>query len=147
MGHHVFTPSKYGDDEFHRVEEEEHRKKITALKTTISDVMVGDDDLPMAEAWSSKKHGQGSEETSKSKKTKLVHKVQENKVAPNKSFEEVVKDHDLDHLENKEVMIRVKGAQLVRVKVVGGGLQQLRVQELGGAVRRIPWSAMVGWAE
>ena len=22
----VFTPSKYGDDEFHRVEEEEHRK-------------------------------------------------------------------------------------------------------------------------
>ena len=63
-----------------------------------------------------------------------------------KSFADILKDHDVNLLEGKQVMVEVKEGPIL-CTVLGGGLSQLRVQQLGYGIRRVPWSALLGFAE
>ena len=120
------------------------------VKPAPTAAMMADVDLPMMSAWSN------TDDHNMADPPSLVPKGKRQKkealptttlaVPVTKSFADIVKDHDVDLLEGKQVMVEVKEGP-IRGTVLGGGLSQLRVQQLGSGIRRVPWSALLGFAE
>ena len=71
---------------------------------------------------------------------------------PQQTFEpkvwaDIVKDHDVECLQDKSIMVTLKGMEgATRVTFMGGGLSQVRVTTSDGAIRRVMWSALIGFA-
>ena len=68
-----------------------------------------------------------------------------------KAWADIVKDHDVECLQDKFVMVMMKGSrkgteEATRVTVLGGGLTQLRVKTIDGVIRKVTWSALIGFA-
>ena len=62
-----------------------------------------------------------------------------------KTWDEIIRTHDVDHLKEKIIMVNLKGVP-TRVFVVGGGLTQIQVREsMDGPTRRVSWSALIGY--
>ena len=119
------------------------------VKPAPTAAMMADVDLPMTSAWWTDDHNMAEPPSlvpvgKKQKKEALPKTTLA--VPVTKSFADIVKDHDVDLLEGKQVMVEVKEGPIL-CTVLGGGLSQLRVQQLGYGIQRVPWSALLGFAE
>ena len=113
--------------------------------------MVSNTDMPMLAAWGSKKRLPDDDEGAPKPKSTKIDSWESPKNSPvvkpnNKELKDVVKEHDIEFLEGKQVMVDIKGS-VMRVTVMGGGMSQVRVKDESGKVRRVMWSSLTAWAE
>ena len=113
--------------------------------------MVANTDMPMLAAWGSKKRLPDDDEGAPKPKSTKIDSWESPKNSPvvkpnNKELKDVVKEHDIEFLEGKQVMVDMKGS-VMRVTVMGGGMSQVRVKDESGKVRRVMWSSLTAWAE